>query len=235
MSYTARELITRAWYLTGIVGRQFQTTQGDELADGLFLFNELLAEKTGNISLIPYFKEYDFPGVIGQEKYFIPNMVIATTLTFYIDSVRYSTMPINRDAYMGAPRADGINSLPFSWHFERSDGGGYVYLYFTPDKAYPLKLWGKFSLDNLVNVNQDLLLTYERGYLVYLRYALAECMCLEYGYEFPIEARQKLRDLEYQFRNLSAQDLTIKKVTTLGREQFVNYADVNLGRGWTRA
>jgi hypothetical protein len=235
MVYTARQLITRAYYLTGIVGRQFQTVSGDELADGLFLLNELLSEKSGNLSLIPYFKEYSFNGVIGQEKYFVPDLVVATTLTFYINSVRYSTQPIDRDAYMGSPRADGINSLPFCWHFERVDGGGNLYMYFTPDKAYPLKLWGKFALGSVASVDQDLSLVYERGFLTYLRYALAEYMCLEFREPFSPEAYKKLMDLEYQFRNISPQDLSLKKISTLGRDSFYNYADINLGRGWTRA
>jgi hypothetical protein len=235
MAYPARQLITRAFYLSGIVGRQFQTVSGDQLADGVFLLNELLAEKSGNLSLIPYFREYAFTGVIGQEMYFVPNLVVAESLTFYIQTVRYSTWPASRDAYFASPRADGINSLPYTWHFERTNGGGNIYIYFTPDQNYPLKLWGKFALLSNVTENTDLSLTYEPGYLVYLRYALAEYICLEYKYPIPSDNIIKMKDLEYQFRNISPQDLTIKKVSTLGKESFYNYADVNLGRGWTRS
>lgn len=233
MAYTAIQLITRAYYLSGIVGRQFQVISGDELNDGVFLLNDLLAEKGGDISLIPYYTEYQFSGVIGQEMYFVPNLITADTLTFYINNVRYSTIQMPRDMYFGTPRADGINSLPNSWHIERTVGGANLYMYFTPDKNYPLKLWGKFALDSITGIYQDLSLIYDRSYLTYLRYALAEYICLEYRYPFPPEHLKKLRDLEYQFINMSPVDLTINKLSTFGKKGFYNYADVNLGRGWT--
>lgn len=233
MSYTARQLITRAYFLTGIVGRQFQTMSGDELSDGLWLLNDLLAEKSGEIDLIPFYKEYSFTGVIGQEKYFVADLVDAELLTFNIDSVRYSTTPIKRDAYFGTPKAENINSLPYVWHAERVVGGSNVYLTFSPDKAYPLKLWGKFALTEVANENVDLSLSYDRGYLTYLRYALAEFICLEFRYPFSPEASKKLRNLEYQFRNMSPRDYTMKKVSTLGKDTSYNYASINLGKGWT--
>jgi len=233
MAYTALQLITRAYYLSGIVGRQYQTVSGDELQDGLFLLNDLLAEKGGDISLIPYYTEYSFSGVIGQEKYFVPNLVTPETLTFYINNVRYSTMHVPRDMYFGTPRADGVNSLPNSWHVERTVGGSNLYIYFTPDQAYPMKLWGKFALTSVATPYQDLSLAYDRSYLTYLRYALAEYICLEYRYPFPPEHLKKLRDLEYQFRNMSPPDLTISKLSTFRKTGFYNYADVNLGKGWT--
>ena len=233
MTYTARQLITRAYYLTGIVGRQFQTVSGDQLSDGLWLLNDLLAVKGGDTALIPYYSEYSLTPIVGQEKYFISGLVLPESLTFYIDTVRYSSIYRSRDQYFATPRADGINSLPFSWHTERTDDGSNLYIYFTPDKQYPIKIWGKFALTAVTDENQDLDLVYEKSYLVYLRYALAEYICLEYRIAFHPEAAKKLRDLEYQFRNISPPDLTIKKLSTLSKESFYNYADVNIGRGWT--
>lgn len=233
MAYTARQLVSKAYFLSGIVGREFQTVSGSQLADGMFLLNDLLAEKTGDLGLIPFFKEYSLTAIPGQEKYFIPNLVSASTMTFVKDNVRYSTSPVDRDLYFGSAKALNVNSLPYRWHVERSNGGSDLYMVFTPDLAYPIKVWGKFAPTSDVTASQDLLLSFERGYLVYLRYALAQRMCHEFRYPWSPESDQKLKSLEYQFRNISPQDLTIKKISTFGGDRTLSYADVNLGRGWT--
>jgi hypothetical protein len=235
MAYTARDLITKSYYLSGIVARNLQTVSGGQLSDGLDLLNDLLAVKTADQRLIPYYREQAITAVIGQEKYFVTDLIAVETFTFNIGSVRYSTTPATRKQYFGTGRVDTIQSLPYNWHIERKLGGADLYIYFLPNTAYPMKIWGKFGLTAVATENVDLSLTYDRFYRVYLKYALAEYICAEYNIVFQPQSAQKLKELENELIYISPNDLTIQKFSTLQSDTGINYADVNLGRGWRPA
>jgi len=235
MAYTARQLITKSYYLSGIVARRLQSVSGNQLSDGLDLLNDLLAVKTVDQRLIPYYREYALTAVIGQEKYFIADLIAVETFTFNIGSVRYSTTPASRKQYFGTGRVDTIQSLPYNWHIERKLGGSDLYIYFLPNTNYPMKIWGKFGLTEVADENVDLSLTYDKFYIEYLRYALAEYICADYNIMFQPQSAQKLKELEYTLIDLSPKDLTLQKFSTLQSDTGVNYADVNLGRGWRPA
>lgn len=232
MSYTVTKLITNAWYLSGVVARNLQVVTGDQMSDGLDLLNiSVLAVKSANTRLVPYFQQYNFNMVIGQEMYFVPNLIGIETMTFYIGTVRYSMLPQKRIQYWGSGRIDNIQSLPFSWDMQRTLNGSNVYVYFVPDQDYPSVIWGKFALAD-VALNQDLELTIDQFYIEYLRYALAEQMCTEYNLPFQPQNAKRLAELENIILTISPPDLSMQKLTALGMETGVNYADVNIGRGW---
>src|SRR6266852_1219220 len=113
MAYTARKLITNAYYLSGIVARRLQEVSGLQISDGLDLLNDLLGVKTAQTTLIPYYAEYDFTLTQGVQTYFIPNLLAPETMTFFIDSVRYQMYPVGRREYWGSGRVEGVTSLPF--------------------------------------------------------------------------------------------------------------------------
>lgn len=155
MTYTVIKLITNAFYASGIVSRNFQTVTGSQLNDGLDFLNDILADKTIEKDMVPYFTKYEFFAVAGQEKYFIPNLESMETLVFFINNVRYQMRSLDRKVYFGSSRADNINSLPFNWHLERCFGGANLYLYFKPQTNYPMQMWGTFRLASVV-LNQNL-------------------------------------------------------------------------------
>jgi hypothetical protein len=231
MAYTVTELITRAYYLSQVVSRELETVTGQQLEDGLVYLNALLSLKSAHSRVIPYFTEYQFSAIVGQEKYYVPNLVQPETLTFNIGPVRYSTMPTARRTYFGAGRVDNINSLPFNWHFERVLNGSDIYLYFKPADTYPIKIWGKFGFDN-VALNTNLLLTYDEYYIDYLRYRLAKRICSEFGIPMQPQALQELQELEEAVTDVSPPDLTLSKISTLQGQTGFNWGDVNTGRGW---
>lgn len=231
MAYTARTLITRAWYLSGIVARGLQSVSGDQAVDGLFLLNALLDWKAVQIDLIPYWTYYEFPAVANQEKYFIPNLFAIESLTFNIGVVRYSMDYSTRHNYFGTSRVDNISTLPFNWYFNRVLGGGDLYIYFKPEADYPLKLMGKFGLTN-VTLDTDMELTYDPSYIEYLRYALAQYMCSEYGITFNPESKKILKNIEHQLMDVSPPDLSMIKTTILTQGNPLNFGDVNIGRGF---
>jgi hypothetical protein len=182
--------------------------------------------------LIPYYLEYDFAAVIGQEKYFIPNLINADTFVFYINSVRYQTENRARREYFGSSRADNIKSLPGSWHLERCFQGANIYIYFKPDQNFPLTIWGQFRLAE-VTLQQDLSLTLDRFYINYLRYELAVRLCAEYNYSVPPGVDKAYKKYVIDISKKSGpMDLNLTKLSTLQRRGSINYGQVNLGHGW---
>ena len=232
MAYTAHTLITRSWYLSGIVARGAQSVTGDQINDGLMLLNALLDWKSVDTTLIPYWT-YDQSVVCvpGQEEYFIPNCLAIESLTFNFDTVRYATNYLTRTPYFGSGRANNINSLPFSWTFNRKLGGGTLYLYFKPDQDYPLNIMGKFGFND-VSLSTDLSTIYDGSYIEYLRYQLAQYMCSEYGIIFNPQSEKILNRIVRQLMYVSPPDLSVRKGSILMSGPSFSWAQVNLGQGW---
>jgi hypothetical protein len=182
--------------------------------------------------LIPYYEEYNFTAVTGQEKYFIPDLIEIETFVFYIDTVRYQTENRARREYFGTSRADNIQSLPGSWHMERCFQGANLYIYFKPNQNFPLTLWGQFRLQQ-VTINQDLSLTLDRFYINYLKFDLAARLCAEYNYTVPPGVAKALANYEDSISKKSGpMDLRLTKLSSLQRRGGINYGQVNLGKGW---
>jgi hypothetical protein len=248
MSYTAQELITRSWFLSGIVARNLQYPTGDQITDGLYLLNALLDFKQVETDLIPYYTYIEMPMVADQEFYYLPYVALVESATFNISTVRYPTNSVSRTNYFGSARVDNISSLPFSWNFNRGQGGGTIGFYFKPESAYPLKMMVKFFL---VDVSLDTDLTnaslivpytfintsnqgYDSSYIEYLRYALAAKMCEEYGLEFAPQAMATLKSYERKLMYMEPPDLSMKKGSILNssRSGVLNWGMVNIGHGW---
>lgn len=248
MAYTAHQLITRAWYLSGVVGRSFQIPTGDQTTDGLYLLNAMLDFKQIETDLIPYWQYITFDAVPGQEFYYLPSVAAVEEMTFNLGVVRYPMMPVSRTNYFGSARVDNIETLPFSWNFDRSVGGGNLGLYFIPDQAYPLKMKAKIFLANvtlttdLTNIAETLPYDfinnsnqgYDTSYIEYLRYSLAKMMCSEFGVQFNPESEKILQSYTRTLMYVSPPDLSMKKLSILQNNDQVgyNWGDVNLGHGW---
>ena len=232
MAYTTLQLINNAYYESRIVSRGFETVTGQQAIDGLQFLNDLLADKTIENGLIPYYQQHDFVAVPGQETYFIQDLISIDTFVFFIDSVRYQTENRARREYFGTSRADNIQSLPGSWHMERTFGGANLYIYFKPDQNFPLTIWGQFRLQE-VAINQDLSLTLDRFYINYLKFDLAARLCAEYNYSVPVGVKRQLDRYEDAISKKSGpMDMRLIKVSTLQRRGSINYGQVNLGHGW---
>lgn len=248
MSYTAQQLISRAWYLSGIVARNLQVDTGDQSSDGLYLLNALLDFQQIETDLIPYWQYIEMPLVAGQEFYFLPFVAALESATFNIDVVRYPMDYVSRRNYYGSSRVDNISSLPFSWNYNRALGGGNLAMYFKPDTNYTLKAMAKIFLadvslnTDLTNISESTPYTfvnssnqgYDTGYIEYLRYSLAEYMCSEYGIIFNPQSAKILTRMRRALMYVSPPDLSMIKTTilTADGQNGYNYGDVNLGHGW---
>jgi len=249
MSYTAQQLISRAWYLSGIVSRSLQTPTGSQISDGLEMLNSLLNFKQIETDLIPYYTYIEMPLVAGQEFYFLPYVASVESATFNLDVVRYPMQPTTRRNYYGSARADNVTSLPFNWNFNRSLGGGNLAVYFKPQEDYPLKMMVKLFLvdvgltTDMTNVSESVPYTfinsanqgYDTGYLEYLRYALARYMCSEYGILFNPQSEQIFQAMQRELMYVSPPDLSNRKASILNanRANGLTYAQINIGMGYT--
>jgi len=231
MAYTARKLITEAYYLSGIVARSLQTVSGQQIADGLDMLNKLLSGTNYDERFIPYYNEYVLSGIPGQEKYFIPNLVLAETFTFNIGDVRYPSVSVARKQYFGTARLDNIPSLPFTWHLERTLHGSDVYLYFEPAGAYVLKIWGKFSFSD-TTIDSDLSGITELYYINYLEHELALYITNFFLLNLPEQTGSTLEQLRQKIRDVSPPDLTSIKRDRFGGSPALNYGDINIGKGF---
>jgi len=251
MAYTAQQLITRAWYLSGIVARNLQTPTGDQITDGLDLLNSFLDFKQIEVDLVPYWNYIELDLIPNEEYYYLPYVSQIESATFNIGTVRYPMNSTTRTNYFGSPRVDNVSSLPFSWNYNRELGGGTLSLYFKPAEAYKLKLMVNLFLTDvkldtdLTDISRDVPYTfiqgsnqgYDTSYIEYLRYGLAKMMCSEYGVEFNPESERILISYARKLMYMSPPDLSMKKATILAsdRQSGLNYGDVNIGRGYRPA
>jgi len=330
MAYTAQDLVTRSWYLSGIVARNLQVPTGDQISDGLQMLNNLLDFKQIETDLIPYWTYVEIQAIPNQEFYYLPNIAAVECMTFNLGPVRYPMESVSRTNYFGSARVDNISTLPFSWNYNRGHGGGTLALYFKPDQNYPMRMMSKiFMVDvtldtDLTNAfngissgyvsgfnvtyggtnytttptvtitgsatgddataiasisngvitgisivtsgsnytgsatvtisspasgGTDAIVTanvssykflqtsnqgYDSSYLEYLRFALAEYMCTEYGIVFSPQQAAILRKYERKLMFVEPPDLSIKKLSILqsGDQTGYNWGDVNIGRGF---
>lgn len=248
MPYTAQELITRALYLSGITSRNLQVPSGDQINDGLRMLNDLLNFKQIQVDLIPYWNYIELPLIPGQEFYFLPYVAQVEVATFNIGDVRYPMSSTPRAKYYGSGRVDNISTLPFSYNYNRSLNGGNLAIYFEPSGDFLLKLMAKIFLVNvsldtdLTNVSLNVPYTFvlnsnqglDTSYIEYLRYALAEYICSEYGVQFNPESKKILSIMQRALMNISPPDLSMKKSSILmaNRNSGLTWADVNVGHLW---
>jgi hypothetical protein len=248
MAYTAETLITRSWYLSGIVSRNLQVVTGDQLNDGLMLLNAYLDFKQVESDLIPYWQYIEFPCVPNQEFYYLPYVESIESLTFNLNVVRYPMMPTSRTNYYGSARVDNISALPFSYNYDRALGGGNLAVYFLPESNYPLKAKAKIFLTDvtlqtdLTNISEVVPYTFinnanqgfDTSYIEYLRYGLARYMCSEYGITFNPQSEKILEAMRRKLMYLSAPDLSNKKISILNANDSptINWGFVNLSYGW---
>ena len=249
MAYTAQELVTGSWYLSGIISRNLQVPTSDQINDGLQLLNNLLNFKQIEIELIPYYTYIQFDLIPNQEYYFLEYVAAVETATFNLDTVRYPMNFVSRSNYYGGARVNNISTLPFSWNFLRGQGGGTFATYFLPQSNYTCNLMVKIFLvdvelnTDLTNVSETTSYTfvetanqgYDTGYIEYLRYALARLMCSEYGIEFNPQSERIYQQYTRKLMYIGPPDLRMKKSTILQSQEqgALTWAQVNLGRGYT--
>jgi len=232
MTYTVSQLVNDSYYLSGKNTQIYNEPTSLDINNGFRMLNQVIAIKTADDRIIPYYIEYNFNFAVGQETYFVPNLINIETCNFYIGTVRYPMTFINRRNFQGSGRADNQQSLPFTYFYERCFGGSNLYVYFFPNDTYPARIWGKFSLSPVISLQQDLSLTIDLYYITYLQYALAEFICQYFNITMQPQSAQKLSELEMTIIDIAPMDLVMTKRSTLQSEMAPNWAWANLSQGW---
>lgn len=230
MTYTVQQLISDAFYKSKVFVRNFDAPSASDINVGLQLLNELLSRKSIHSRMIPFYTEYEFNAVVGQEEYSVPRLVEADTLTFNLGTVRYSSDATGRNKYFGADRVDDITTLPYTWTAQRALNGTNIYLFPLPADTFPIKVWGKFEFTPVV-LADDLELVMEFNYIQFMKFELTKQICIEYGASFPETAEKELQIIKKEVLNISPLDLNLKQRTQFGGKSL-NWAIVNLSGGW---
>ena len=232
MAYTALQLITRAYYLSQVVSRELEIPTGQQIEDGLYLLNTLFDYKSTDVRLIPYFTEYFYNTIAGQELYFIPNLLDVDSQTFNIQTIRYPMRDMTRKEYFSGPRVDNIQTLPFSYRCERVFGGMNIYLYFVPDTAYQMRIWGKFAIPE-VTLTTDLSVYLDQYYIEFYRNSLAKAICNEWGSTLPDQVKETLTEMMKKLMDVSPKDLLCNKQSYFTTNKGgIDWQVVNLYKGW---
>lgn len=233
MAYLATNLISRAFTTANIVSADIgNAPSSHQLSDGFFLLNELLASTNTKGGLLPYSDLIEFPTVAGQEEYEIENLVMPQTLSFNLQSVRYSLKGVGRNEYFGSGRVNNLQSLPYMYHFERNLTGNMLYIYFIPNQVYIMNLVGLFGFTQLSNNMVDLSTVYSDYYISYLRLKLADEICKYYNVAMSQANMVELERREKNIRILNVPDLNFGNSQTFTKNYSLSYAQANLGQGW---
>lgn len=223
------ELITRAWYQSGIVAREFETVSDAETADGLMLLNRLINRSAIEPELISYQGHLEVTCVPDQEEYFVKGLVSVREMTFNDGEIRFPMARYTTKRYFSTGRVDNISSLPFHFYFERFLNGGKIYLYFLPDRNYTLNITGKVVLTELsISDNLD---AYDAWFHDYLIFLLARECCLWRKRPVPLEVNTEIERYKMLIKNVSPADLSINK-SNMFKNNTMDWAEYNLGRGW---
>lgn len=229
---TALELVTEAYYLSGIVANTSQAT-GAQMSRGVSLLNSLLALKSSDVRLVPYATIQSFNTVSGTEAYTITNLISVDTLTYNLSSVLRTPLVYQSPAeYFGVFRINDLTTLPSVYTVERIKGGAKIFIYPLPDAVYSLQIVGRFGL-TAVTRSTDLSLTYDGDYLQFLTFSLARYLCLYNKVSCPPDTQAELMTLNKQLMDRNPLDLTYTKVSLFNRgSNGINYGIANLNNGW---
>ena len=226
----ANELVTLAYYISGVVSRDFETVSGSQLADGITMLNDLLTESSAKGNNIPYYTHQNFDCVKGQEEYFINDLIEVSALTYLNGNIRYSLDSKGRNEYFGSARAENVESLPSVYTVERSLGGSKIYIYMLPQDVFTFEITGKFFLSE-VTTYTDLSTITDKYYQLYLKYGVAEMICQFNDVPFGMEKKQRLDLLESQIFQVDPPDMRFRKISAYS-DSGINYAAANLYRGF---
>jgi hypothetical protein len=229
---TAQQLVNDAWYLSGIVGRGFQTVDGEKSSDGLRFLNDILfeIESTGNLQPYYTFKEVDVP--LGASSFFVDNLIECSSVTFAIGNVIYTLIPKGIRGFFDDNYIKGIQSLPYEYYAQRQPNGTLINIYFTTNQDYKFQITGKFSISPVKNTD-DLYQVFGGLYISYLKYALAKKMCDFYQHEFDAQHTRELIRLGKMVYSISRPGNVNRFQSILNPSLGVSYGMANLGNGWT--
>src|SRR6188768_3231698 len=149
------DLIVNSLYLMGELGVG-ETPDAYMLTTGLDLLNELLDKFASDGIYIPYYSDYSFTMVPGQDTYTVSKVLLDATIvgnliseltfanyTVVADSptpIVYPLRIIDRAQYFNVTRLDNLTTRPGFIMLDTRAQISVLTIYPTPDKPYPCSL-----------------------------------------------------------------------------------------------
>lgn len=228
MPTTAQEIVTRAYYLSGIVGRDYETVSGSQLLDGLDLLNDVLSEIGIQGLYQPYYSHTTLSFAEGEDNVFVPNLIETQAVTYTINppqnSVVYTMVQKTVKEFFDKSYVKNIKSLPYEYYVEREAGGSRIYTYFVPQTDYVFEITGKYAVTDAI-ASTDLSTTFDRVYLSYLKYAVADRICHFNQQMLDPDTRQELGRLRTLINSMVSNDYSNDYGSILGQDPYTNSLD----------
>ena len=229
------QLIIQAYYKSGIVSPDAESPQTRQISDGLNLLNECIRFDNIGGETTPFLETgvLSITTIPGQESYIISGLTSVETVTLLDGNIRYELMDATTREYFGSGRALNIMGLPSQYFLERHALDSYtIYLYSIPAQAYQLNIKGaaglsEANLSDEIDDNLDF-------YCDYYTYKLADAICTFNKLDTPPQTIKKLNEYQQILTGMSLPDLKIKSSELLCGNTMPSYAQLNIGRGWTR-
>ncbi len=225
------ELVTESYYLSGVVSSELESVSSAQLSRGLSLLNDILNNMGATGNRVPYRTLYEDNYVVGQEKYFIPGLIEAETVTFFNGTIRYAMEHIGYRQYMGGTRVENLPSFPSTYTTQKKVGGSNLYVYFQPYDDFRFNIYGKFFLTD-VSLSTDISEILDGYYITYLKFKLSEYLCLFNNLPVQEIVSKEIHQLESNIFEPELPDMSVKKSSTMGDRKFPsNIAQANMYRG----
>lgn len=231
MPYTALQLISDAFFDSGIRDATFNVPSAEDNQRGLRALNQILNLTSVNLDYIPYYTRGTFTATGGVSEYTLQNVYLIDLLTFNMSQVRYNSRYLTRFEFFGTNRANNIQSLPLTYTFERTLNGIKIYLYPIPDQTYVFDYSAKQKLTN-PDYATDLTQYFDDYFIQYLEFETALLLCSKYGASPPPLIAERVSELRRVIMTPSPVDMTSRTTNLLGSGVSPNWAQITIGKGW---
>jgi len=240
-SITTNQLVIRALYLINEYSPN-EMPSDEDIIEGLFFLNSILSNLSGNGIFIPYVTSINFNTVANQQMYRLGTEstadVNSTKLVEPFDAYMVYNMAqipleiIPHDRFFQLVRYPLTTNRPTQIFFQNDITGTQIYLWSTPNTAYPIYIRGKFALgDVLPQQSLSMIPDYYNHFLIY---ALARSLNNVFG----ADKWDAIRDAEYRgaLSNITAQndiDFSVTSSSILKKRSAVwTKNELLVGRGY---
>lgn len=238
---TSNQLIIRSLYLINEYSPN-ELPSAEDITEGLFFLNSILANMSGNGIFIPYVTSINFNTEANKQVYRmgtestadINSTKLVEPFDAYIiyNSAQIPLEIIPHDRFFQLVRYPLTTTRPTQIFFQNDITGTQVYFWSTPDTVYPVYIRGKFALGNII-AQQDLSMVPDY-YNHFLIYALARSLNSVFG----ADKWDEIRETEYQraMGNITSQndiDFSITSSAILKKRSAVwTKNELLVGRGY---
>lgn len=185
---TTNQLIIRSLYLINEYSPN-EMPSDEDIVEGLFFLNSILANLSANGAYIPYVKEIQFNTEANKQTYRVgtestadivsPKLIQIYDCFMIYNQAQIPLEVITHDRFYQLVRYPNTTTRPTQVFLQNDITGSNISFWSTPDSAYEMHIRGKFALGSL-ELQQDLSIVPDY-YHHFLIYALARSLDHVFG------------------------------------------------------